>query len=155
MTAPLPVCSAKLSIVWPGQYYGGGPRWNTRCCSFYTCPSSFYYSTHTQNNNFSCNSTHIYIYYTSNLINNREDIHPLLIMIFLNAHMCICNSQQLHNHTLVLHHMPSMNSTQFGSISKHTMNQNYIMNLNSNIYIYIYVGNITITALRYTNVQYI
>ena len=34
MTAPLPVCSAKLSIVGPGQYYGGGPRWNPRCCSF-------------------------------------------------------------------------------------------------------------------------
>ena len=34
MTAPLPVCSAKLSIVGPGQYYGGGPRWNPWCCSF-------------------------------------------------------------------------------------------------------------------------
>ena len=34
MTAPLPVCSAKLSIVGPGQYYGGGPRWNPGCCSF-------------------------------------------------------------------------------------------------------------------------
>ena len=34
MTAPLPVCSAKLSIIRPGQYYGGGPRWNTGCCSF-------------------------------------------------------------------------------------------------------------------------
>jgi hypothetical protein len=32
MTAPLPVCSAKLSIVGPGQYYGGGPRWNPGCC---------------------------------------------------------------------------------------------------------------------------
>ena len=35
MTAPLPVCSAKLSIVGPGQYYGGGPRWNPRCCSLF------------------------------------------------------------------------------------------------------------------------
>ena len=34
MTAPLPVCSAKLSLIWPGQYYGGGPRWNPWCCSF-------------------------------------------------------------------------------------------------------------------------
>jgi hypothetical protein len=24
VTAPLPVCSAKLSTVGPGQYYGGG-----------------------------------------------------------------------------------------------------------------------------------
>ena len=44
MTAPLPVCSAKLSIVGPGQYYGGGPRWNPWCCSYalliqpLTCP---------------------------------------------------------------------------------------------------------------------
>ena len=38
MTAPLPVCSAKLSIVEPGQYYGGGPRWNPGCCSlFFSC----------------------------------------------------------------------------------------------------------------------
>ena len=35
MTAPLPVCSAKLSIVEPGQYYGGGPRWNPGCCSLF------------------------------------------------------------------------------------------------------------------------
>ena len=34
MTAPLPVCSAKLSIIWFGEYYGGGPRWKTKCCSF-------------------------------------------------------------------------------------------------------------------------
>ena len=34
MTAPLPVYSAKLSIVGPGLYYGGGPRWNPGCCSF-------------------------------------------------------------------------------------------------------------------------
>ena len=34
MTAPLPVCSAKLSMIWLGQYYGGGPRWNPQCCSF-------------------------------------------------------------------------------------------------------------------------
>ena len=34
MTAPHPVCSAKLSMFGPGQYYGGGPRWNPRCCSF-------------------------------------------------------------------------------------------------------------------------
>ena len=34
MTAPLPVCSAKLSIVGLSQYYGGGPRWNPECCSF-------------------------------------------------------------------------------------------------------------------------
>jgi hypothetical protein len=34
MTAPHPVRSAKLSIVWPGKYYGGGPRWNPWCCSF-------------------------------------------------------------------------------------------------------------------------
>ena len=35
VTAPLlPVCSAKLSTVGPGQYYGGGPRWNPWCCSF-------------------------------------------------------------------------------------------------------------------------
>ena len=39
MTAPLPVCSAKLSIVEPGQYYGGGPRWNPGCCSFLLCCS--------------------------------------------------------------------------------------------------------------------
>ena len=35
MTAPLPVCSAKLSIIRPCQYYGWGQRWNPRCCSFY------------------------------------------------------------------------------------------------------------------------
>ena len=29
VTAPLPVCSAKLS-----KYYGGGPRWNPWCSSF-------------------------------------------------------------------------------------------------------------------------
>ncbi len=34
MTAPLPVCSAKLSMIWLRQYYGGGPRWNLQCCSF-------------------------------------------------------------------------------------------------------------------------
>ena len=34
MTAPLPVCSAKLSIIGPGQYYGGGPRWNPGLCPF-------------------------------------------------------------------------------------------------------------------------
>ena len=28
LTAPLPVCSAKLSKLGLGQYYGGGPRWN-------------------------------------------------------------------------------------------------------------------------------
>ena len=33
MTAPLPVCSAKLSMLGLGQYYGGGPRWNPECCS--------------------------------------------------------------------------------------------------------------------------
>ncbi len=36
MTAPLPVCSAKLTIGGPGYYYGGGPRWNPGCCSFAT-----------------------------------------------------------------------------------------------------------------------
>ena len=36
MTAPLPVCSAKLSIVGSGWYYGGGPRWSPRCCAFAT-----------------------------------------------------------------------------------------------------------------------
>eukprot|EP00980_Cylindrotheca_fusiformis_P005807 scaffold1223_cov119-Cylindrotheca_fusiformis.AAC.10 len=35
MTAPLPVRSAKLSMFGPGQYYGGGPRWNPRCCSLF------------------------------------------------------------------------------------------------------------------------
>ena len=34
VTAPLPVNSAKLSIIGPGQYYGGGPRWNPGRCSF-------------------------------------------------------------------------------------------------------------------------
>ena len=40
VTAPLPVCSAKLSTIWLGQYYGGGPRWNPQCCSFFifACP---------------------------------------------------------------------------------------------------------------------
>ena len=33
MTAPLPVCSAKLSMFGLGQYYGGGPRWNPECCT--------------------------------------------------------------------------------------------------------------------------
>ena len=34
MTAPLPVCSAKLSIVGISQYYGERPRWNTEFCYF-------------------------------------------------------------------------------------------------------------------------
>ena len=42
VTAPLPVCSAKLSTIGPGQYYGGGPRWNTRCCSFAKMPFMFF-----------------------------------------------------------------------------------------------------------------
>ena len=33
ITAPLPVCSAKLNIVKPCYYYNGGPCWNPRCCS--------------------------------------------------------------------------------------------------------------------------
>ena len=40
MTAPLPVCSAKLSMIWTCQYYGGGPRWNPSCSSF--CPIKQY-----------------------------------------------------------------------------------------------------------------
>ena len=35
MTAPLPVCSAKLSMLGLSQYYGGGPRWNPECCSLF------------------------------------------------------------------------------------------------------------------------
>ena len=34
MRTPIPVCSSKLSMIWSRQYYGGGPRWNSRCCSF-------------------------------------------------------------------------------------------------------------------------
>ena len=34
MRTPHPVCSVKLSMIWLGSYYGGGPRWNTQCCSF-------------------------------------------------------------------------------------------------------------------------
>ena len=33
-TAPLPVCSVKLSIIWISQYYIGGPRWNPECYYF-------------------------------------------------------------------------------------------------------------------------
>ena len=33
MTAPLPVCSAKLSMLRLGQYYGEWSRWNPECCS--------------------------------------------------------------------------------------------------------------------------
>jgi hypothetical protein len=32
MNAPYLVRTAKLSIVRPCQYYGGGPRGNPRCC---------------------------------------------------------------------------------------------------------------------------
>ena len=41
MRTPHPVCSVKLSMIWLGQYYGGGPRWNTQCCSFPIC--EYYY----------------------------------------------------------------------------------------------------------------
>ena len=37
MTAPLPVCSAKLSMIWLCQYYGGGPRWNPKVFFFLFC----------------------------------------------------------------------------------------------------------------------
>ena len=145
MTAPLPVCSAKLSIVWPGQYYGGGPRCNTRCCSFYTCTHHHFITLLTHKITILCVTAHTCRYYNINLI-NIEYIYPLVIMLFLNAYVYICNSQELHNHISVLHHRSSMNSTQFGSISKHTMNQNYTMNSNSNIY----AGNITDASSIYT-----
>jgi hypothetical protein len=45
VTAPLPVCSAKLSTVGPG-YYGGGPCWNPWCCSFVFFASAGWLSQH-------------------------------------------------------------------------------------------------------------
>ena len=43
MTAPLPVCSAKLSMLGLGQYYGGGPRWNPQCCSLFAGTFQFHF----------------------------------------------------------------------------------------------------------------
>ena len=92
MTAPLPVCSAKLSMFGPGQYYGGGPRWNPRCCSF----ASF-------NNAIQCLQFPLPAIHFS---------HPSCLLFFLP----IC---QLPNHNLLYHvfHKLLLNTTQADCVS--------------------------------------